>query len=341
MRIIVNFKEIFMKNKVKRSASQLVLASIILLLIIFVYSARKTITVIIDGKEKKIVTYQKTVGEALKKEHIELGLKDKIDKDLKTNLSKNDTINIRKAVDVKLFADNKELSIKSAEQDVRSLLDAEKIVLKAEDKISPSLETKLSKGMDVKIIRVATKTISSSAPIAFNTIVKNDNDLLKSRKKVLQQGSTGEKQITTNVVYENGKEVSRKVIKEVVVKKPKDKIIAQGTLTPMYASRGTASFANSNVIRAKATAYWAVNGVGSTYTASGRKAVRNPNGYSTVAVDPRVIPLGTKLYIEGYGYAIAADEGTGVKGNFVDVFFDTYKEACNWGLKYVNVYIVK
>ncbi|MBC2397852.1 uncharacterized protein YabE (DUF348 family) [Clostridium tetanomorphum] len=330
-----------MKNKVKRSASQLVLASIILLLIIFVYSARKTITVIIDGKEKKIVTYQKTVGEALKKEHIELGLKDKIDKDLKTNLSKNDTINIRKAVDVKLFADNKELSIKSAEQDVRSLLDAEKIVLKAEDKISPSLETKLSKGMDVKIIRVATKTISSSAPIAFNTIVKNDNDLLKSRKKVLQQGSTGEKQITTNVVYENGKEVSRKVIKEVVVKKPKDKIIAQGTLTPMYASRGTASFANSNVIRAKATAYWAVNGVGSTYTASGRKAVRNPNGYSTVAVDPRVIPLGTKLYIEGYGYAIAADEGTGVKGNFVDVFFDTYKEACNWGLKYVNVYIVK
>src|SRR3712207_7625161 len=75
------------------------------------------------------------------------------------------------------------------------------------------------------------------------------------------------------------------------------------------------------------TLFRSVNGVGSTYTSSGRKAIRNPNGYSTIAVDPRVIPFGTKLYVEGYGYAIAADEGTSIIGKTIDVYFNTYKEA--------------
>ena len=66
-------------------------------------------------------------------------------------------------------------------------------------------------------------------------------------------------------------------------------------------------------------------------TSTGVRAERNPNGYSTIAVDPRVIPLGTKLYVDGYGYAIAEDIGGAIKGNHIDLFFSSSSEMWNWG----------
>lgn len=59
-----------------------------------------------------------------------------------------------------------------------------------------------------------------------------------------------------------------------------------------------------------------------------------------VAVDPNVIPMGTKLYIEGYGNAIAADQGGAIKGNRIDLFFDSHQEALDWGMKTVKVTIL-
>ncbi|WP_051542124.1 3D domain-containing protein [Clostridium lundense] len=341
MGIINYLQKFFDPSKIKKSKSQLMIIAAVFILSIFVYATRKNITLVIDGKEKKVVTYAGTVEKVLKNEDIKLDKKDKIDKDLKAKITKNDTINIKKAVNVKINIDNKELNIKSAEKNVGDMLKAEDVALRAQDKVIPAAEKSLCEGLNVDVIRVDTKVITTSAPIDFKTTVKNDNSILKSKSKVLQEGKKGEKQITTSVVYENGKEVGRKIIKEIVTKKPKEKIVAQGTLTHRVASRGSYSQVSSNIIKVKATAYWAVSGVGNTYTSSGRKAVRNADGYSTVAVDPRVIPLGTRLYVEGYGYAIAADEGSAVKGNFVDVFFNTRSEACNWGVKYVNVHVLK
>lgn len=71
------------------------------------------------------------------------------------------------------------------------------------------------------------------------------------------------------------------------------------------------------------------------YTATGMKA-----GYGVVAVDPRVIPLGTKVYVEGYGYAIAADIGGAIKGNRIDLCYNTYQEAIRFGRRMVRVYLL-
>lgn len=57
------------------------------------------------------------------------------------------------------------------------------------------------------------------------------------------------------------------------------------------------------------------------------------------AVDPQVIPMGTRLYVEGYGEAIAADQGNAIKGNRMDLFFDSHQEALNYGKKTVKVII--
>ena len=75
-------------------------------------------------------------------------------------------------------------------------------------------------------------------------------------------------------------------------------------------------------------------------TASGRTVKRNPNGISTVSVDPNVIPFGTMLYIEGYGYAIAADSGSAIVGNEVDVYFDSSSECSDWGRRTVTVTVL-
>ena len=72
--------------------------------------------------------------------------------------------------------------------------------------------------MNVIITRVKTETIKETKPIDFKTVIKNDNNTLKSQSKVSQNGVKGEKSITLNVTYENGKEVSRKVIKETLIK---------------------------------------------------------------------------------------------------------------------------
>ncbi len=77
------------------------------------------------------------------------------------------------------------------------------------------------------------------------------------------------------------------------------------------------------------------------YTSSNKLTHRDPNGYSTIAVDPTIIPLGTKVYVSGYGYAIAEDTGSAIIGNIIDVYLPTDAEASAWGRRTVTVTILK
>lgn len=65
-----------------------------------------------------------------------------------------------------------------------------------------------------------------------------------------------------------------------------------------------------------------------------------PLARGIIATDPKVIPMGTRLYVEGYGFGIAADQGNAIKGNRIDLFFDTREEALNWGMRTVKVTIL-
>jgi 3D (Asp-Asp-Asp) domain-containing protein len=83
-----------------------------------------------------------------------------------------------------------------------------------------------------------------------------------------------------------------------------------------------------------ATAY-----TGGSLTAMGLKPVRNLSGISTIAVDPSVIPLGTKVYIPGYGNAICSDTGSSIKGNIIDLYMNSEVESLNWVRRTVTLYI--
>jgi uncharacterized protein YabE (DUF348 family) len=306
-----------------------------------IYSNIKTITVVIDGNQTKVITFKSSLEKALAEKKIVLGPKDKIEPALDSKVINKSTVTIKRAVNIKVAVDNKEIDLLSAEENIDSMLKAEGIALGELDKLSLEKETKLTEGMKLDVVRVEIKQLSETEAIAFNTVVKSNSSLSNTQRKITQEGKEGQKKTTFSVTYENGKEVLRKIVSEVVAKKPTEKIIVQGTYPTMPISRGGDAVPYSKVIKVKSTAYSPTGGRTTAMTASGRRAVRNPEGYSTIAVDPTVIPYGTKLFVQGYGFAIAADCGSAIKGNFIDVFFDTKREALNWAVKYVNLYVLK
>jgi 3D (Asp-Asp-Asp) domain-containing protein len=96
---------------------------------------------------------------------------------------------------------------------------------------------------------------------------------------------------------------------------------------------------NKKVINVKATAYTASCKRCSGVTRTGVNLKTNPNA-KVISVDPKVIPLGSKVFVEGYGYATAADTGGSINGNRIDVFIPSKEKAINWGTKQLNVTIL-
>ena len=99
------------------------------------------------------------------------------------------------------------------------------------------------------------------------------------------------------------------------------------------------SNASGQTLTVTATAYTANCEGCSGITATGINLLKDPNA-KVIAVDPSVIPLGTEVYVEGYGNAIAGDTGGAIKGNKIDVFIPSHSEAMSWGRKTVNVTIL-
>jgi 3D (Asp-Asp-Asp) domain-containing protein len=150
-----------------------------------------------------------------------------------------------------------------------------------------------------------------------------------------EHGTPGEVVRTYEVFFKDGKPVSKKLINM-------DRIEPEPVLFLMGSSGYPSSrheWVRGKVLTMSATAYDPSAGRGkrATFrTANGMKA-----GYGKVAVDPRVIPLGTMLYVEGYGFAIAADTGGAIKGMKIDLGMPTYREAMKFGRKKVVVHVLK
>lgn len=330
-----------------RTAIATVLIMVVILTTV-IFNMRKTIIVSVDGSEKTITTFTSSCRTALENNGVIVGPKDKTTPSLDSIIENQGKILIKRAVKVAVDVDGKQISIQSSEDNVEKMLQAEGLGLQEFDKVSPSKDMALKDGLKVVVTRVQTKDVKEVKPIDYTTTIKNDEEMEEGNKKVVQEGQPGEKETVTRIIYENGKEVSKKVISEIIKKQPVEKIVAMGALKVYTPSRG-GKVIYSDSLRMRATAYTAdydstgksPGDSGFGITATGAVAKRNRDSYSSVAVDPRVIPLGTKLYIEGYGYGVAEDTGGAIKGNKIDLFFNSSSEVDNWGVRWVNVYVVK
>jgi uncharacterized protein YabE (DUF348 family) len=310
----------------------------------------KDIVVVIDGISQNYNTSRAKVTDALNALNIKVEAKDKISPALGSSIKDGMTIRIDRAVPIVVTLDGKNLKINSAEKTISDMFKSEGIVLNDKDKVIPKLDSSLKSGLEIKVVRVYEKIITSTSRIPYTTINRLTSSIERGKVKVLQDGADGAKEVVTMITYEDGKEVSRTKVMEVVKKQPVTKVVAVGTLAWFTPSRGGRRILYTKSLKMKATSYtsnYACTGKrpgdrGFGITATGTRAKRDRNGYSTVAVDPRVIPLGTKLFIEGYGYARAEDTGGAVRSNIIDLYFEPgTAEFRNWYTHYVKVYILK
>ncbi|MCI4138990.1 ubiquitin-like domain-containing protein [Bacillus vallismortis] len=317
-----------------------------------VYEAAKPVKLTINGKEKTLWSTAKTVGALLDEQDVDVKEHDQIDPAIDTDISKDMQINIEPAFQVTVNDAGKQKKIWTTSTTVADFLKQQKMNIKDEDKIKPALDAKLTKGKaDITITRIEKVTDVVEEKIAFDVKKQEDASLEKGEEKVVQKGKEGKLKKHFEVVKENGKEVSRELVKEETAEQSKDKVIAVGTkqsspkvekVSASGDSKTVVSRSNEStgkVMTVSSTAYTASCSGCSGHTATGVNLKNNPNA-KVIAVDPNVIPLGSKVHVEGYGYAIAADTGSAIKGNKIDVFFPEKSSAYRWGNKTVKIKVL-
>lgn len=304
-----------------------------------VWKPAKQVEVIQDQEKKTYWTAADTVKDFLKEQNIVVNEHDKLNLNPDAKLKKDMKIAIQRAFPLKVVVGGKEQDVWSTSTTVADFLSQQGITLNELDRVEPELKQTVTKDDVINVIRVEKVTDVVEEPINFAVITKNDSNLEKGKQKVVSQGQEGLLSKHYEVILENGKEVSRKLVSEKKVKEKQDKVVAMGTkVIVAQVSRGESEPAGKEFY-VTSTAYTANCSGCSGRTATGINLRANPN-IKVIAVDPSVIPLGTKVYVEGYGYAIAADKGSAVKGYKIDVFFPSTSDAYRWGRKRVKIKIL-
>jgi uncharacterized protein YabE (DUF348 family) len=328
----------------------------------YVDGLKKTITLEDDGKAIQLTTMEKTVGDVLKTYDVQLKAGDRVEPARNHPLEDGMKISVKRAMTVFVSADISRKQIRMIEGDVEDALQRAGVELREHDEVSPPLNEPVSPGMFIRVTRVDKEIITERKSIPYDVVIRKDKNLLIGKEKVAQAGRKGKQEIKIEVIYKDGVEVSRELVSDEVVRKPVDKIVLRGTAKPkpvQVASRSSSERSSSSSKKKSGSSsssssksssgtikgyeYKEVKVMEATaYTYTGRKtATGRTTKRGIVAVDPRVIPLGTRLYIEGYGFGEAQDVGGGVKGNKIDLFMETRSECLRWGRRPVKVYILK
>ncbi|ACV61072.1 3D domain protein [Desulfofarcimen acetoxidans DSM 771] len=292
--------------------------------------AQKNITLSVDGKKIITKTFASNVQELIEQKKIKLNEKDRLIPQPDTKLTDGLEVAVIRALPVSIDVAGEKLEITSSAQNVKQLIDEQKIGLNERDEVIPALNEKLSPGMKIQVTRVEQKTIEKEVQLAYRTETRYTPSLSRGITRISRAGKAGTEKQIWQVTYRNGEEVSSQMVGSQIVSTPVSKIVDYGTKQQTI-DRSGQTYQYSQEMYVIATAY--------TYT--GRNTASGiPPSVGSVAVDPRVIPIGTRLYIEGYGYGRAVDTGGSIKGNKVDVFLESEQQCRKWGVRKVKVYVL-
>jgi 3D (Asp-Asp-Asp) domain-containing protein len=282
---------------------------------------------------RKIRTHAATVGDALNEAGVKLGGNDRVTPGLATPIESGLAITVRRAVAVTLFVDGVRRPSQTAAFTVKEFLREAGVTVRPDDVTYPVRDGELWAGAKVRVVRMVTGVQVLAEAIPFNTTIRSDGTLPQGAYRVATEGQTGLRVREIRVTTADGAVLEQTMLSDKVTRAPRDRVQVVGTLR-IAASRGDLEGKEVMLMEATGYAPWHGKGV-DDITAIGMRA-----GYGVVAVDPRVIPLRSVLYIEGYGKAVAGDTGGAIKGRRIDLGFGTAREAYKWGRRPARVFII-
>ena len=349
--------------------------------ILTVASQTKRITVIDGENSVTILTMKNEPEEILQQAGISVSPEDEIVQ-ASVDADSSYSLEVKRAFDVSVCADGATTNLTVTDGTVSDALARAGVTVGDYDVCNLSLSSELSSGMAISLDRVEYRDITTTESIPYGEERRESNKYAKGKEVIGLYGSNGERTIVTREKLVNGEVVESSVISDEVTKEPVNKIVLVGTKevqaqqvsissvpktesTVKYNANGTIAAVapvsaswhakvNGNtlidhlgnevsyvkMLEGKATSYYAAPGA---KTSTGRLAQ-----YGVVAVDPKKIPYGTKMYIcsaDGsvvYGYAVAGDTGGGlVRGQvLVDLYYNSINECYWFGGRQMRVYIL-
>ncbi|OMF25248.1 hypothetical protein BK133_21630 [Paenibacillus sp. FSL H8-0548] len=343
----------------KRENLRLILLSAIIsiamtfmFLVLLYGTAVKSVSVVVNGQETIVETKQWVLQRLLDEQAIAIGPHDEVSIPLNAAIKDGDRIEVTHAIPVIVKADGKTSTVYTTERTVQAAIEELNIPVREQDKVVPPLETAVDTELTVTVVRVDTKVSETERTMPFSIVKKQDPTLEAGKEKLVQTGKEGLVVEHIEKQYEDGILISKTMVNKVVEAAAVDQVIAIGTKkaepkvtvlsnkSPSVATltkSGVTFNAKTTLKNVTLTAYSA--GVASTgkdedhpeygVTASGTKVKEG----RTIAVDPKVIPIGWWVYIEGIGFRRAEDTGSAIKGNKIDVYFDSNATANKFGRK--------
>lgn len=313
---------------------------------LFGFASTKHITIYDADHVTVVTTAKNTVEELLEEQNVILREGDVVSEELKGKLKNKEEIIITRARKIVLTADGTVKDIYSIEEDLGSALKKADITLNETDEVTPALDTPVTEGMQAQIVRVKTEIVKEEQLMSFHEITVPRDDKEKGYVSVVQEGDTGWAEATFSVTTRDGEIIAKEMLTQDVIVEPVAKVIEYGTSEGRYVQTSRGGVRYKRVLQCNATAYDPSPSSNGGY--GGRTATGMAAQYGVIAVDPRVIPLGSRVYVESsdggkswvYGFAIAADTGGAIKGNKVDLCYNTKAECYQFGRRSATVYIL-
>ena len=319
-----------LKLKRLKLKGMVLLGFLAFLLISYFVQGEKQVTINFDGQEICGVTQCVTVGGLLREKEIIWHEGDLVKPAPDQILKPKEIIFVQKCVPFIIEADATQYSLSHYSFDAAEVVRAAGISMGSLDKVAGTVD-KENLPVRLKVIRVERELVEEEEMIPFERRQILEPQLKKGESRLVQQGETGLIRRAVLLQRENGVETGKMVINEEIQKEVVPEITALGTKgTQLVASRGTINLRNTLMLQA--TAY--------THTGNTTFTGVYPR-VGTIAVDPALIPLGSKMWVEGYGFGIAQDTGGLIKGKIIDLFMDTQRECLHWGRRNVKVYILE
>lgn len=278
-------------------------------------------------------TSAQTVGEALHNAEILIYEGDVVQPALASPVHAGMRIKIEQSLPVTIRVDDQVVKTRTRAKTVANALSELGFGLAGLDRVAPPLDAPLTQNLSIKITRIREEVEINEDVEPFETLFIPDPTVLIDTQQLTNPGAAGITRRRSRVRYEDGVEVSRVLEDKWIAQDPIPRTIAYGQkiVRQTYITQDGQSLAYWRKIRVIATSYSAnTAGVPETVSWYGLSFSGDKMRKGIVAVDPRVIPLYSKTFVEGYGLGEALDKGSAIKGRRVDLGYD------DWNLKLWN-----